>query len=135
MKIEIVQIYIEVGVRFDLSAEFQGFTAAELSRLVDISPEFASRFGEDWSIVLNLSAKKAIPDVAIMRPIRLRKDKVVEITIFLPFDKITQSGNVRASAVRSFLEAVQTALAKLGLDVARLTAATPEIVKRVADDP
>ena len=106
-----------------------------LSRLVKASDAFVRKYGRDWEIVFVFSAKKAISEVEIRGPSRLRRSNTVEFTVLLPVDTIMRSPGVVSAAMTCFLQAVCVCLTKVNLDTEVLTEKISEIAERVASDP
>ena len=98
MKVHFRQIYIEPGVTFPFSCDLQRRLAREVSALVEPSAKFLKKYGDDFELTFNVSAKSGIDANEIRGPSVFRRAKDVEYTIFLPFDLITRDSDVPVSA-------------------------------------
>jgi hypothetical protein len=118
VKVHVGQVYIRAGVSFPLSHHFQARLSRELSDLVEPSAEAIERYGPDFELVFDMSAKKGIADNDIRGP-SIFKDspKKVHFTIFLPFDVIARDSEICRCALTYLLMGICEVLGRLGIDV------------------
>jgi hypothetical protein len=131
MNVYFTQIYIEPGVRFPFSHHFQRYLSKEITALVSPSPLFLARYGSDFRLHFNVSAKPIILECEIRGPSVFRKTKDVEFTVFLPFDVIARDSNVLRSALNHLLGGVYSVLERLGIDAGRISANQDGIVNEI----
>ncbi|MDR3406481.1 MAG: hypothetical protein P4L99_28615 [Chthoniobacter sp.] len=135
MKIHFGQIYIESGVSFPFSFQFQRHLSDEISALVAPSAKFTQDYGDDWQLMFRVSAKRGICDNEIRGPSVFKKDKDVEFTIFLPFDVIHGESGVLQSAIGFLLQGVSSVLDSLGIDVSEIQAQRGRLSESISSDP
>ena len=85
MKVNFCQTYIEPEVDFPFSHHFQHRISAEVTALVEPSAKFIKKYGRDFELTFNVSAKTALQDNEIRGPTVYRKTKNVEVHDFLAF--------------------------------------------------
>lgn len=135
MKVAVSQVYIEVGVYYPFSYRFQVYISDELSKLVSPSAAYVERYGADYDLIINMSAKSGLTSAEVKGPTVFRKTKDVEYTVFLPFDR--QERCDRASfrrALRELLGQITLILVRLEVDVSQLIRRSEAIVDRIVDD-
>ena len=135
MNVYFSQIYIEVGINFAFSSEFQRWMSQSVTALISPSPMFATRYGKDWSIVFNVSAKQGIELTEIKGPARFPKDRSVEFTLFLPYGPIMSEEAPLRSAVEKLLSATRSVLDRLGIESESLQREEGAIIGKVLSDP
>jgi len=136
MKICISQVYISPGINFPFSYLFQKWLSNELTSIVQPSPDFIRRYGDNFFLVFNMSAKSEIRELEIRGPAVYKKTKDVEYTIFLPYDIISSSGDDKISgALRYLLEGIVRVLEALKIDVREVLKRTDLIIEHVRSDP
>jgi hypothetical protein len=135
MKVYFTQIYIKPGVIFPFSSHFQGRLSDEVTALVVPSAKFTQKYGDDWNLGFNISAKRTICDNEIRGPSVFRKAKDVEYTIFLPFDTIQREASVAQSAVTFLLQGVCSVLGSLGIDASEIRARQSSLAESISSDP
>ena len=91
MNVFFSQIYIEPGVDFPFSYHFQRRLSEQVTSLVMPSARFLAKYGDDYKLIFNVSAKQVIQVNEIRGPTVFKKTKDVEYTAFLPFDVIRAS--------------------------------------------
>ncbi len=128
------QIYIEPGITFPFSAEFQRTLGKAITALVSPSAKFEDRFGTDWSVMIRISAKTGIAANDIRGPTTFKKSKDVEFSVFLPFDLISKTADPLKAALVYLLEGASWSLASLDIDVSKLDAASQELIEAVRED-
>lgn len=135
MKIYFGQIYIEPDAFFPFSHLFQRRLSEEITALVAPSAKFIQKYGEDWELMFNVSAKRAIFENEIRGPSFFKKDKDVEFTIFLPFDAIQREVSVRRAAIEFLLRGVCSVLGSLGIDTSAIQARQSSLAESISSDP
>ena len=103
MKIYFGQIYIQAGVSFPFSFDFQRRLSEEVTPLLQPSSKFCKKYGDDFSLMFRISAKSDLEDNEIRGPTVFRKTRDVEYSIFLPFDVIVRHTDAPRSALRFLL--------------------------------
>ena len=136
LKIFVGQVYIKLGINYPFSHVFQRRMHEILSGLVQPSEEFDRRYGNDFNVMFNLSAKRDISTPEIVGPAVYKKTKDVEYTIFLPHDgsDANELGDY-AKPIRDFLVSVSDALKRLELDATEVNKNTDAIIKEITLDP
>jgi hypothetical protein len=135
MQVDFRQCYIEDGANFPFSHHFQGRVSEEIGQLVASSAKFTEKYGSDFDLIFNVSAKKVIKDNEIRGPSVFRKTKQVEYSIFLPFDVIIRGSDAPKLALRFLLQGVCEVLALLGIDEGRLLENQESLVEGILADP
>ena len=135
MNVSFSQIYMVPGVDFPLSHSFQHRISKDVSRSIKSSATFLKRYGAEFELVFNVSAKPRIRTSKICGPSVSKKTKRVDYTIFLPFDAILRHADAPRVAVKSLLEAVCDVLVRLEIDTARLVARQNAIIEGICSDP
>src|SRR5437016_569253 len=135
MNVTFSQIYVEPGVEFPFSFEFQHYLSKEISALVVPSAKFTNKCGGDFELSFNISAKTALQDNEIRGPAVYRKTKTIEYTVFLPFDTITRGGSVLRSAVEFLLKGICSVLDGLFIDKTGILKRQDSLIERICTDP
>jgi hypothetical protein len=135
MKVYFGQIYIEPGVKFPFSHHFQGRLSEEITALAEPSAEFIKKYGSDFDLIFNVSAKNTIQDNEIRGPTVFRKTKDVEYTVFLPFDVISRNPEVSKSALKYLLSGVCSVFKLLGIDTTQLVERQESMIENICSDP
>jgi len=136
MRIYVSQIYIEVGVEYPFSHHFQIYISEELTRRVAASERFVSEYAEDFDLIFRVSAKAGIAQPEVRGPTVFAKDRDVEFTIFLTFDKTEAPGEQKYRRVlRQLVDQIIEVLRGLDMDVSRLSQESNRIVERIVGDP
>jgi len=95
------------------------------------SEAFKERFGEEWDLGFNVSAKQGIGHTEIRGPQRFKKDKEVEFTMFLPYDVVQlQQEPLRAAMVLT-VEATIQVLQRLQIDTGRISADADRFIEHL----
>jgi hypothetical protein len=135
VKVSVTQIYIEPGVWFPFSHHMQRFLREQLSTLSGEASEFCKKYGNNFALTINISAKQQIASSQIKGPSVFRKTRDVEYTLFLPFDAImTPLGGCRAAA-EFLLDGVRTIFQKVGIEIAPLDEKRASIIEHLCSDP
>ncbi len=136
MRIYFSQVYIEPGVNYPFSHVFQQRMSAAVSDLVQASENFIRKFGNDWKVIFNVSAKKEILAPEIVGPAVFKRTKDVEFTIFLPHDG-TDANQLAdyTKPIRHLLLGAIDVLEKLKLDPTELKKRIDSVVMELSSDP
>ncbi len=135
MRIHFGQVYIEPGVDFPFSHHFQRRLAQEVSALVEPSRMFLQRYGNDFKMVFNISAKQAIVENELRGPTVFKKTKSVEYTIFLPFDVITQCSDVPRAALKFLLNGTCAVLETMSICTDKIVEMQDLLIDQICSDP
>ncbi len=99
MKVFFRQTYIETGATFPFSVHFQRRMTEVVTSLVVPSAKFLSKYGDDYDLIFNVSAKRGLQENEIRGPGIYRRTKDVEYSVFLPFDVIMASSDIYRTAL------------------------------------
>jgi hypothetical protein len=135
MQVFFGQIYIQVGVGFPFSHRFQRRLSNEVTAVTVPSAKFINKYGADYNLMFNVSAKKEIQDNEIRGPTVFKKDKDVEYTVFLPFDVITRNPEVAKSALGFLLKGVCYVFELLDIETASLVERQASLIEQICADP
>lgn len=121
MNVYVSQIYIQVGVSFPFSHHFQIYLSQELTKRVKPSDLFINKYGEDFSLMFRMSAKAELTVPEIKGPTVYRKDRDVEFSIFLTYDKQENQGPTEyRQALGELMDQIVIVLERLEIDTAEL---------------
>lgn len=134
MPIYFAQFYIEAGVSFPFSHLFQCRLSDEVTTLIAPSAFFAERYGDDWDLIIRISAKSAIQNTEVRGPTVFKRDKDVEYSIFLPFSTIQQTPDVLRAALRFLFDSFLPVLTSLGFSTDRLASRQFELIESICSD-
>jgi hypothetical protein len=134
MEVSFSQAYIEPNVDFPFSHHFQIRISEEVTALVEPSPKFLEKYGPDYELIFNVSAKTGLQDNEIRGPSVFRKAKDVEYTIFLPFDVIIRHPDAPRRALRFLLKGACEVFGRLGIDSTRLLDSQESIIDGICCD-
>ena len=87
MSIYVSQIYPEAGVSYPFNHRFQKYLSDLVSAKVGTSKKFADLYGPEYDLIFRMSAKEGLAKPEIKGPTVFKRDKDVEYTVFLPFDR------------------------------------------------
>ena len=135
MIVYVSQIYGKPGVSFPFSHLMQGWMTDELSALAKHSTDFASKYGADFNLGVNLSADKNITDNQIKGPAIFKKTKDVEYTLFLPYDVIIQAEGGCRTALGYLLDGIRRIFVLAGVDPTMLDERRDSIITHICSDP
>jgi hypothetical protein len=135
MQINFGQIYATPGVTFPWTIYFQKRLGEKVTALVSPGSKFITRYGEHWSLVIRISAKRGIASSEILGPSVFRQDCSVEYSIFLPYDHIPKGSDFAEPALHSLLAGVREVLTKAGIEHNDLDAAEHRLVVEFSKDP
>jgi hypothetical protein len=134
MMVHFGQIYIEPGVHFPFSHHFQRRLSEEITALVEPSAVFRKKYGNDFGLTFNVSAKRGISDNEIRGPAVFKKTKDVEYTIFLPFGVITRSSEAPTSALQFLLKGTCSVFESLGIGTAKIEEQRDLLIEQICLD-
>ena len=134
MKVYFTQVYIEPGVTFPFSCEFQRRLAEEVSAVAEPSATFNNRYGNEFDLHFYISAKSALQVNEIRGPSVSRKNKDVEYTVFLPFDVISRRADAPQYALNCLLKGVCDVFDVLEIEKTKLLAKKDSIIDGICSD-
>lgn len=135
MKIFFSQIYIQAGVNFNFSHQFQIFLSKKISGLLCASEKFLKLHDEDYSIIFRISAKKELAINEIKGATIYKKDKDIEFTIFMPYSVIIKTENPKKTALQYLFLGIYEALSKYDIDIHKIVAKENEIITYILASP
>ena len=135
MNIYVSQIYIEVGANYPFTHHFQKFLSRSLSDRIVMSRAFATRYGDDFDLIFNMSAKSELEDTEIKGPTVFKRDKYVEYSIFLPYREHNHDPKMLKGVVVALLAGIARVLEDLDFDAASISDAADEWAERIVGDP
>jgi hypothetical protein len=135
MRIYVSQIYVEPRVSYPFSHVFQKYLSALASEDTSGTEQFFSKYGEDYELVFNVSAKTGLNSPEIKGPTVFKRGKTVEYTIFLPFERDVGLDKASLSrALRLLLSSMNAVLSDLGMNTNRMANDSLGIVRTVLED-
>lgn len=135
MKIIFSQIYIQVGVNFNFSHQFQKFLSSRVSELLYASEKFLKLHDKDYTIIFRISAKKELATNEIKGATIYKRDKDIEFTIFLPYTPIMQEPEPNKSALENLFQGIYEVLGKYEIDTSKLEAEQEKIIDKIISSP
>jgi hypothetical protein len=132
MKVSIGQIYTTPGAKFPFSHHMQIWLGKELSAASGNAVEFRRRHGNDFELMIRVSARKGTSGNEIVGPTVFKKTKDVEYTLFLPFDAIVESSESRRAAAVFLVDGTRSVFDAGGIDVSLLTERRASIIDHIA---
>ncbi len=135
MQVFLRQIYIELGASYPFSHIFQHRMSKEVGSRVVASENFKKKYGTNYQLGFNLSAKRSIQENEIRGPTVFKKQRDVEFTIFLPFDTIARKRDPLMGALNYLFQGVYSVLESLEIDTQALRESENSILKQVRHDP
>lgn len=135
MQVHFGQIYIEPDVYFPFSHHFQHRISEAVTDAVEPSAKFLKKYGGDFDLTFNVSAKKALRDNEIRGPTVFRKTKDVEYTVFLPFRVIKRHPDVPQTALRFLLKGACAVLESLDIDTAKIVEQQESLIEDICSNP
>jgi len=135
MRVYFGQIYIQQGAEFPFSCDFQRYISQEVTTLVKPSPKFVSKYGEDWHLVFNVSAKHVLEENELRGPAVFKKTKDVEFTIFLPYSVIMREPHPPTAALNWIFAGVYEVLDRLEIDMSQVRLRQSKIIEHILSDP
>lgn len=134
MRVFFGQIYIEPGIKFPFSHELQKYLGTTATAMILSSSAFATRFGEDWDLIIRISAKTGLCETKIKGPSVFKKSKDVEFSIFLPFDVITKNLDPLLSALESLFVGIDIVLDSLEIKTINPLSQSREQIEKIRND-
>src|SRR5262245_47827313 len=107
MKVSVSQIYVEPNASFPFSHVMQRWLSGRLSSLAKGADGFIKKYGQQFKLVLNISAERQLTKLRIAGPTVFKRTNDVEYTVFLPFDEIVAAPEGCRSALGLLLDAVR----------------------------
>jgi hypothetical protein len=136
MRIYVSQIYVEPGVSYPFTHVFQKYLSALASEDTNGTEQFSSNYGEDYDLVFNVSAKTGLNSPEVKGPTVFKREKTVEYTIFLPFErKVAVNDESLSSTLRMLLSSMNAVLIELGMNTNRIANDPLGIARSVLEDP
>jgi len=132
MRALVGQIYIQAGVNYPFSHEFQNWVGNELSKLIEPSNAFLEMYSKDFDLMFRLSAKAELDEIEIKGPTVYTNDKDIEFTIFLPYQKIPlEEKDSFKQPLEMFLEGVTLALELVSVDSSKVRNDSSELAEKI----
>ena len=135
MKVSIRQVYIRADVNFPFTFLMQRWVGDQLSLAAGTADSFVKKYGPEFELIINMSAKRGIETNEVRGPTVYRTDKHVEYSVFLPFDSVPNTSDRLHVAMRYLLEGVLTVFKKLRIETHQLEARVDDIVQHVCAHP
>lgn len=133
MRISVGQIYVKPGVKFPFSHIMQRWLGEHLSSSACPRPEFLSKYGAEFDVVIRVSADTGIRENRLKGPTVFKKEKDVEYTIFLPFEAIKGAPDECRLALDFLLSGVEGVFGELGID-SDIAATRQSAIDRICSD-
>ena len=134
MKVHFGQIYIEPGIAFPFSHHFQRRLAADITSLITPSAAFIATYGADWELMIRISAKTGIDENEIRGPSVYMADKGVEFSVFVPYDVVVRSDDIRQSSLQFILNGCREVFRQLEIDSVKVSEAAATLIKDICSD-
>lgn len=135
MSIYVSQIYPEAGVSYPFSHRFQKYLSELVNSEVGVSQKFVDQYGPDYDLIFRMSAKEGLAAPEIKGPTVFKRDKDVEYTVFLPFDRTAKlETSTLWRAVEMLLASMIEVLDRLGMSTTRLSHNSSAIVSQILGD-
>jgi len=136
MRIYVSQIYIEPGISYPFTHVFQKYLSSLASEDTKCSEQFRIQYGEDYDLIFNMSAKTGLVLPEVKGPTVFKREKTVEFTVFLPFQKEENiSDNSLTNAVILLLNCMNTVLSGFSMTSNRIASDSDGIARTVVEDP
>lgn len=113
----------------------QQWISAQLTAVADTPVDFVKRYGADFQLAINLSAKRDTTTNDVRGPTVFKRYKTVDYSVFLPFDAIKHADDGCGCAMRYFIDGVRIVFGKLGIETEKLDARRDEIISHVCSEP
>lgn len=135
MSVHVSQIYPEAGVSYPFNHRFQKYLSDLLSAKVRTSQKFAELYGPEYDLIFRMSAKEGLARPEIKGPTVFKRDKDVEYTVFLPFDRsVDMDANTLSRALDLLLSSMIEILEELDMTTTGLSAKLSAIIDRILGD-
>jgi|688.fasta_scaffold518274_1 hypothetical protein len=135
MSIYVSQIYPEAGVSYPFNHRFQKYLSDLVSAKVGTSKKFADLYGPEYDLIFRMSAKEGLAKPEIKGPTVFKRDKDVEYTVFLPFDRsVEMDAKTLSRALDFLLTSMIEILKELEMTTTGLSTELSAIVDRILGD-
>jgi len=134
MKVHFQQIYIEQGAEFPFSHIFQKYASVQVSSLVSPSATFILKYGEDFELTLNISAKHSLEEIEIRGPTVFKNDKDVEYSIFVPCRYVFGRENPARLALNYIFEGAYSVFDMLDIDSVKVQREQDRIFNHICSE-
>jgi hypothetical protein len=135
MSIYVSQIYPEAGVSYPFNHRFQKYLSDLVSAKVGTSKKFADMYGPEYDLIFRMSAKEGLAKPEIKGPTVFKRDKDVEYTVFLPFDRsVEMDAKTLSRALDFLLSNMIEILKELEMTTTGLSEELSAIVDRILGD-
>jgi hypothetical protein len=135
MSIYVSQIYPEAGVSYPFNHRFQKYLSDLVSAKVETSKKFADLYGPEYDLIFRMSAKEGLAKPEIKGPTVFKRDKDVEYTVFLPFDRsVEMDAKTLSRALDFLLTSMIEILKELEMTTTGLSTELSAIVDRILGD-
>jgi hypothetical protein len=134
MIIRCSQIYIEPGVNFPFSHIAIKYIDEGISDLVVPSAKFIHKYGDDYRLIFNISAKHSLEENEIRGPTVFKRTKDVEYSIFLPFTVIVSRADAPQTALKFLFQGIYAVFDSLEIDASRVREQEPSMIEHVCSD-
>jgi hypothetical protein len=135
MSIYVSQIYPEAGVSYPFNHRFQKYLSDLVSAKVGTSKKFADLYGPEYDLIFRMSAKEGLAKPEIKGPTVFKRDKDVEYTVFLPFDRsVEMDAKTLSQALDFLLTSMIEILKELEMTTTGLSTELSAIVDRILGD-
>ncbi len=132
MRIFVGQIYVEPGVSYPFSHQFQVWLGQELTNRVKPSQAFLQAYSDKFDLIFRVSAKSKIAEPETKGPTVFKRDKDVEFTIFLPYESHEPNGpSAYQRPLKLLFDSIAVILQGLGMDASRIVEDSPALIKHV----
>lgn len=135
MKVWVGQVYIKPGVNFPFSQRMQGWLSEELSAVSGDGTEFRRKYGDDFELMVRISADTGMAENRVKGPTVFKKTRDVEYVLFLPFDAIVRSLEGCRTAAELLVDGVRAIFQEVGIGVAPLDEKKALIVEHLCSEP
>ena len=132
VRIFIKQAYPDARVGYPFNELFDHQIGLDLTEEAKPTETFKQKFGQDFDIVFNIGAKLGLTNARIENPKVFKRDKRIEISIFLPHDgRKPKSQKDCLNVFPQFLDSVVAALRKLGVDADQIVHSTEYMIATI----
>ena len=132
MRVSVGQIYIKAGVSFPFSTGMQRWLGEELSSLASDAAIFVGRYGQDFSLVIRISAETGTSENQLKGPTVFKKERDVEYTIFLPYQAIVIGEEPRRLAAQFLVDGVRGVFQQAGIGTEELNGRAGNLVEQIS---
>ncbi len=75
MKVFVSQFYIETAAKYPFTVDFQRYVSRLFTRTTVNAEKFSSKYGDDFSLVINVSAKSSLNAPEVLGRLFTRRTK------------------------------------------------------------